>query len=348
MPEKITLQEALKLKDAVFIDVRAPLEFEEDHLLEAINLPILSDEERHIVGTIYKQVSQNLAIEKGMEYYREKIPRLTEFVSQFQGRPIIVYCWRGGLRSKIICDLFESLGYPTYQLKEGYKAYRAFVLKELIDFQLKPKIFVLHGLTCTGKTALLQQLPNSLDLEGLAQHRGSLYGAIGLKPRSQKMFDNLLLQKLKELNYKEFIFVEGESRRIGDLMLPDFLWKAICSATNVLIIRDLDIRVREMVREYFLNPAIVEEIKEITRKLWKVISNKRKEEMLLHLENKDYEKAAEILLTDYYDPLYNHSLKKLTYAFEVKNNELDLAVKEIMKKIRLNLKNQLNQLISQF
>ncbi len=339
MPQKITVQEALKLKNAVFIDVRAPLEFEEDHLLDAINFPILSDEERHIVGTIYKQVSQNLAIEKGMGYYQEKIPRLIEFVSQFQGRPLIVYCWRGGLRSKIICDLFESLGYPTYQLKDGYKAYRAMVLEELTNFQLKPKLFVLHGLTCTGKTALLQRLPNSLDLEGLAQHRGSLYGAIGLKPRSQKMFDNLLLQKLKELNPEDFIFVEGESRRIGDLMLPDFLWKAMCSATNVLIFRDLDFRVKEMVREYFLNPLIVEEIKEITKKLWKVISNQRKEEMLTNLEHKEYEPAAEILLTDYYDPLYNHSLKKLTYSFEVKNNELDLAVKEILEQVKPHLKN---------
>ncbi|HLD72994.1 MAG TPA: tRNA 2-selenouridine(34) synthase MnmH [Candidatus Nanoarchaeia archaeon] len=339
MPEKITVQEALKLKDAVFIDVRAPVEFEEDHLLEAVNLPILSDEERHIVGTIYKQVSQNLAIEKGMGYYQEKIPRMTEFVSQFPGRPLVIYCWRGGLRSKIICDLFESLGYQTYQLKDGYKAYRALVLEELTHFKLEPKLFVLHGLTCTGKTALLQKLSNSLDLEGLAQHRGSLYGAIGLKPRSQKMFDNLLLQKLKELNSQEFIFIEGESRRIGDLMLPDFLWKAMCSATNVLITRDLDIRVREMVREYFLNPAIVEEIKEITKRLWKVISNKRKEEMLVNLENKEYEQAAEILLTDYYDPLYNHSLNKLTYTFEVKNNQLDPALKEILEKVKLHLKN---------
>lgn len=339
MPEKITVQEALKLKDALFIDVRAPVEFEEDHLLGAVNLPLLSDEERHIVGTIYKQVSQNLAIEKGMGYYQEKIPRMIEFVSQFKGHPLVVYCWRGGLRSKIICDLFESLGYPTYQLKDGYKAYRALVLEELTHFQLRPKVFVLHGLTCTGKTALLQKLPNALDLEGLAQHRGSLYGAIGLKPRSQKMFDNLLLQKLKELNQQDFIFIEGESRRIGDLMLPDFLWKTICSATNVLILRDLEIRVKEMVQEYFLNPLIVEEIKEITRKLWKVISNQRKEEMLINLENKEYEKAAEILLTDYYDPLYNHSLKKLTYTFEIKNNQLDSALKEIMEKVKLHLKN---------
>ena len=333
MVNKIPVKEAFELKDTIFIDVRSSNEFEQDHILEAVNFPILTNEERHIVGTIYKQVSQQKAIVEGMKYYEQKIPELKRFVKNFKDKTLIVYCWRGGMRSKIIATLFESLGYKTFQLKDGYKDYRKVVLDKLTNYKLKPKVFVLYGLTCSGKTALLQKLPNSIDLEGLAQHRGSLYGAIGLKPRTQKMFDNLLLQRLEELNSKEYVFIEGESRRVGDLMIPTFLWKAMKNGTNVQIIRDLPIRIKEMVKEYFLNPKIVEEIKEISAKLWKVISKKKKAEMLDYLENKEFEKAAEILLIDYYDPLYAHTLNQVNFSFTVSCNDVDKAVKEIMEKV---------------
>ncbi|MBT4935183.1 hypothetical protein HON15_00245, partial [Candidatus Woesearchaeota archaeon] len=183
------------------------------------------------------------------------------------------------------------------------------------------------------KTALLQKLPNSIDLEGLAQHRGSLYGAVGLKPRTQKMFDNLLLEKLKELNEEKFIFIEGESRRIGNLMIPESLWKEMLKGTNVYVERDLPIRVKETVKEYFSNEKMIAGIKKVSESLWRVISKKKKEEMLQALENKEYEKAAEILLTDYYDPLYNHSLKKKEYSFTINCNDVDACVKELLEKV---------------
>jgi tRNA 2-selenouridine synthase len=333
MVNKIPIKEALKLKEAVFIDVRAPIEFEQDHILGAVNLPILTDEERHEVGLMYKQICQKKAIEKGLGFYEKKIPAMTKFIEKFKCKNLIIYCWRGGMRSEVIVSLFESLGFKTYQLKNGYKAYRALILEELNGFKLKPRLIVLHGLTCTGKTALLQKLPNSIDLEGLAQHRGSLYGAIGLKPHTQKMFDTLLLKRLKELNDEEFVFIEGESRRIGNLMLPEFLWKEMCKATNVLIERDLPIRVKEMVKEYFLDEKIVEDIKRISANLWKVISKKKKQEMLDFIDAKEFEKAAEILLVYYYDPLYNHSLSKLDYSFTVNCNDVDTCVKDIMEKV---------------
>lgn len=339
MPQKTNIKEALKLDNTVFIDVRAPLEFEKDHILGAVNLPVLDNEERAIVGTIYKQVSQKIAIEKGMKYYEQKIPNIKRFIRPYKDKTIIVYCWRGGMRSEIPATLFESLGYKTFQLEGGYKSYRQHVLEQLTNFKLKPKVYVLWGLTCTGKTQLLQKLPNSLDLEGLAQHRGSLYGAIGLKPRTQKMFDNLLLKRLKELNNQPFVFVEGESRRIGNVITPDFLWKVMCKGTNTLINRSLNVRVKEMVKEYFLNPKIVEEIKEITKNLWRVISKRKKQVVLELLDKEEYEKAAEILLVDYYDPLYQHTLKKKEYAFEVNNDEVEKAVKEIENRIKHSYEN---------
>jgi tRNA 2-selenouridine synthase len=333
MPEKISVNKAMDLKDSVFIDVRSPSEFEQDHILGAVNLPILTDDERHEVGIIYKQVSQQKAIEKGYEYYEKKIPSIKEFVEKLKDKTLVVYCWRGGMRSEVITTLFESLGFKTFQLKGGYKAYRASLVEELNSFQLKPKLIVLHGLTCSGKTALLQKLPNSIDLEGLAQHRGSLYGAIGLKPRSQKMFDNLLLEKLKELNSKEFIFIEGESRRIGNLMIPESLWKSMGKGVNVYVERDLLIRVKETVKEYFSNQEMITEIKKVSQNLWKVISKKKKEELLSALESKEYEKAAEILLVNYYDPLYEHSLKKKSYSFTVSCDNVDDCVKELLEKV---------------
>lgn len=335
MPPQITINNALQLEDGLFVDVRAPIEFEKDHILEAVNVPILDNMERHVVGKIYKQVCQKTAIEKGMKYYEKKIPQMAEFIKQFKDKTLVVYCWRGGMRSQIVASLFESLGYTVFQLKEGYKSYRKFILDKLTNFKLKPQVIVLHGLSCTGKTALLHKLPNSVDLEGLAQHRGSLYGAIGLKPHTQKMFDNLLLKRLDELNEQKFLFVEGESRRIGDLMLPEVLWKAMSKGTNVSITRDLDVRIKEMVSEYFLNPKIVEEIKEISQRLWKVISKKKKQEMLDCIEQGKFAEAARILLVNYYDPLYEHTLNKMDYALEVNCNDVDKAVEELKKFVEI-------------
>ena len=333
MVQKINWKDTTKLKNALFVDTRAPLEFKEDHIPNSINLPILNDKERAIVGTIYKQVSQDLAIEQGMKFYVKKIPTYTEAMKQYKNKTIIVYCWRGGLRSKIIATLFDTLGYQTYQLNKGYKTYRQDVIDQLQEFKIKPKIFVLHGLTCTGKTEILKQFPQqALDLEDLAQHRGSLYGALNLQPNSQKRFESLLLQKLKQLNNQPFILVEGESRKVGNAQIPNSLWQAMEQADNILIERDLPKRVQEMVREYF-TPQTIEQIKTITASLNRVISKKNKELMLQHLEEKEYLKAAEILLTLYYDPLYDHTLKRLNYLFTVKNNNLKQAIQELKNKL---------------
>ena len=200
----------------------------------------------------------------------------------------------------------------------------------MYNYKLKPKLIVLSGLTCTGKTQLLQQFDNSIDLEGLAQHRGSLYGAIGLQPRSQKMFENLLLQKLDELNNNRFVFVEGEGRRVGDLMIPERFWKAMGKGVHVYVKRDLDIRAKECVREYFTSENIGK-IKEITLGLQKVISKKNKEEIVKLINQKEYVEAAKILLTKYYDELYEHSLKKINYDFEICSDDLDEGIQELEK-----------------
>jgi tRNA 2-selenouridine synthase len=329
MVKKITVADSFKLENAVFIDTRSPAEYQDDHIIGAINLPILDDQERHEVGLMYKQISQELAIEKGLEFYSKKIPNIVKVIQPHKDKTIVVYCARGGMRSGIIVSLLESIGMKVYQIEGGYKLFRNYLLEQLNNFKIKPKVYVLHGLTCTGKTELLDKLENVIDLEGLAQHRGSLYGAIGLKPNSQKKFENLLLAKLKELNSKDYVLVEGESRRIGDCIMPECLWKAMEKGENIMVTRSLQLRFKAMVKEYFLNPKIAEEIKEISKGLRRTISKENKEKMIELMESKEYEKAAEILLTKYYDPLYEHSLNRMKFSLTINNDSVAEAVKEI-------------------
>ncbi|MFC1686836.1 tRNA 2-selenouridine(34) synthase MnmH [Nanoarchaeota archaeon] len=321
MITKISVEKALELDNKIFVDVRSPKEFEEDHLPKAISVPVLDNEERAIVGTLYKQVSREEAIKEGEKFYEARIPLISEAIKPHKGKTLVVYCWRGGMRSKIMATLFETLKFKVYQLEGGYKSYRKHVIERISSYKLKPKLIVLHGLTCSGKTQLLQLFSNSIDLEGLAQHRGSLYGGLGLKQNSQKMFENLLLLELDRLNKEKFVFVEGESRRIGNLIIPELFWKSMKKGMNVLITRSLDIRAKECVKEYF-TPENIEKIKEITESLQKVISNKNKQKIIEFINNKNYEEAAKILLVEYYDKLYGFSLNKIEYDLEVSNDDL--------------------------
>jgi tRNA 2-selenouridine synthase len=196
-------------------------------------------------------------------------------------------------------------------------------------FELKPKLVVLWGLTCTGQTALLSHFSNSLDLEGLAQHRGSLYGGIGLKPRSQKAFENLLLWKLRELNEQKFILVEGESRKIGEVQMPVFLYKAMLQGIPILVTRSVDKRAKHALQEYFDTEESLQQIKEVTAHLFKVISKNKQQEALKLLEEGKNKEAVKILLEYYYDPLYEHTLRKKDYKFEVNSDEMGKGVKEL-------------------
>ena len=329
MTSTISIEKALQLQNAIFLDTRTPAEFEEDHIPHAVNLPVLSNEERSMVGIIYKHTSKEEAIDKGMELFKSKIPEFMHEVTKFKDKNIIVNCWRGGMRSKVIVDLLNSLGYTAYQLQGGYKEYRAYVRKQLENFQLKPKIIVLWGLTCTGKTALLTYFKNSLDLEGLAQHRGSLYGSIGLQPRSQKAFENMLWWKLQELNEEKYIIMEGESRKIGDVQMPIFLYKKMLQGIPILVTRSVDKRAEHALQEYFDTSESLQQIKEVTAHLFKVISKKKQQETLRLLDEGKNKEAVKILLEFYYDPLYEHTIKRKEYRFEVNSDEVGKAVKEL-------------------
>ena len=336
MIKTVSIEEALQLKNVAFIDTRTPKEFAEDHLPNAINLPILSNEERHLVGIIYNQVSQEKAVEQGLSYFSKKLPEFINEVNKYKNQQIIFYCWRGGMRSRAVTALLDSLGYNVLQLEGGYKSFRKFVQERLNTYNLNQKIIVLWGLTCTGKTELLNQFSNSIDLEGLAQHRGSLYGAIGLQPVSQKRFENLLWQKLEQLKQEKIILIEGESRKIGNAQIPLFLHKKMLQGTPILITRPLDNRAEYAVKNYFKDNLSLEQIKSITRKLPKLLSSKQKQEIIGLIDNRQLAAAAQMLLKFYYDPLYSHTLKQLKFSYEINNNdpkEAAVCLSEIMTKM---------------
>ncbi|MFH1770038.1 MAG: tRNA 2-selenouridine(34) synthase MnmH [archaeon] len=330
MINTISIEKALKLKDAVFIDTRSPKEFAEDNILGAISCPIFSDEERKEIGILYKK-DQGKAFEKGKAIYESKVDNFIKKYKKFdKNKPIVVYCWRGGIRSETITKLIESLGYNAFQLVGGHKAFRGFIRDKLENYKLPFKLVVLQGLAGCGKTDLIKELKPSIDLEELAGHRSSLFGAIGLEPKSQKMFESRLWFKLEELKQEKTVFIEGEAKKIGNIFVPDFLFGAMQKAMTVYVNTSLKERVKRIVRDYFSHGED-EEIKNIISKLKVSLSNKVVEEMHKQVDNKEYEKVAEHLLVKYYDDRYVHANKDIKYSFEVNNDSVEKVVKELVK-----------------
>jgi len=239
------------------IDVRTPLEFAEDHIPGAINAPVLTNEERVLVGTMYKQVSPFEATRLGAALVAKNIAHYlqTIFADKPQNWRPLIYCWRGGKRSGSMTAWFNMIGWRARQLEGGYKAYRHLVLKELdalpgcLDFR------VLCGLTGSGKTRLLHALAacgaQVLDLEDLAKHRGSLLGALpGVVQPSQKGFDSMLWQTLKLFDPARPVFTEAESKRIGVLQLPEALMQSLAKANCLRVEASLEDRVSFLCEDY--------------------------------------------------------------------------------------------------
>jgi tRNA 2-selenouridine synthase len=212
------------------IDVRTPSEFREDHVPGAVNFPVLDDDERARVGTIYKQVSSFEAKKIGAALVSRNIARHIEsyFVTKPKGWRPLVYCWRGGKRSGSMAHILSEIGWKVARLEGGYKAYRKRVIDDLATLPLQFQFHVVCGPTGSGKSRLLQALERRgaqvLDLEQLAAHRGSVLGNLPneLQP-AQKMFESSVWHKLRHFNPAQPVYVEGESKKIGLLRVPDAL-----------------------------------------------------------------------------------------------------------------------------
>jgi tRNA 2-selenouridine synthase len=308
MPEKISFTPALLASHCV-IDVRTPLEFAEDHLPGAVSVPILNNEERVEIGTIHKQVGPQQARVRGLELTCGRFGAMVaEIAALAGGRPILVYCWRGGLRSLSMAILLEMSGYPVVQLKGGYKAFRGRVIEHFTDFRPAVPLIVVHGMTGVGKTTFINGLDRqqwtTIDLEGLACHRGSAFGEVGLhQSLSQKRFETLLWDAFRRAPDDRPIMLEGESPRIGRIALPGNLYEVMAASCKVWCRASLDTRVRRLAVEY-ARDEYREPMAAALERIRKKLGGLRYAELAGLLEAWDIEGLGRGLIEHYYDKLY--------------------------------------------
>lgn len=250
MPVELSSLSALRaLPFDQVIDVRSPAEYAEDHIPGALSLPVLSDAERARVGTIYKQVDPFVARKVGAALVARNAALHLEgpLADRTGGWRPLVYCWRGGQRSGSFASILAQIGWRVDTLRGGYKAYRALVVGLLHDGPLPYTLIPVDGMTGTGKTALLAALAAQgaqvVDLEGCANHRGSLFGALGSQP-SQKMFESRVAAAFAALDPARPVYVEAEAAKIGNLLVPPALWAALTAAPRVMVQADLEARAR--------------------------------------------------------------------------------------------------------
>lgn len=231
MFQDVTLDELFNIqkKEAhTLVDVRSPKEYQETTIPGSINIPIFTNEERAEVGTLYKQKGKEFAKQRGLEIFSQKLPDFIAACKQIK-TPITVFCWRGGMRSKTAATVLDLMGVPINRLSGGIRSYRRWIVDFLEKQTFKPELLVLNGYTGTGKTAILQRLFQNghpvIDLEGMANHRGSIFGHIGLEPSNQKNFESALVQNILKYEGEPYVFIEGESRRIGKVSIPDLLYE---------------------------------------------------------------------------------------------------------------------------
>ncbi len=312
MPQKLLLNEFLSQSiNGLIVDVRTPSEFESGHIPGAVNLPLFSNEERAVVGTIYKQHSKEEAIEKGLEFVGPKMAGFVKQAKILAGRkPLFIHCWRGGMRSASMAWLMETAGMKCNLLQGGYKAYRA-GLEEILT-GTNWQFTVLGGPTGSGKTSILAELEKLgeqvLDLEGLAHHKGSAFGALGQEPQpTNEQFENDIHEVMRRFSPNRRVWVEGESRTIGRNFIPQQLFPLLEAATVVEIEMPISPRLDRLVAEY----AAFEPIKLIESflKIKKRLGGLRTEQAISFLLNDDYRSAAEIAL-QYYDKSYSYTLNQ--------------------------------------
>ena len=297
------------------IDVRTPEEFAIDHLPGAINLPVLDDEQRKEVGTIYKRDSPFEARKIGSAYITQNISSHLDahFATKPKDYRPLIYCWRGGQRSNSLATILDAVGWYVRVIDGGYKAYRKHVLEALDQLPPTFRFFIVGGLTGSGKTRLLhairEQGGQALDLENLANHKGSLLGDQPNGQPSQKSFENLLYVALTKLDPRQPVFVESESSRIGEIHVPNRLWEILRESPRIELITSLDDRIHITREEY---PDFIAKPELLTAKLKHLVHVRGHETVnnwseLAH--SGQWNKLIHSLLVDHYDPTYTHAEK---------------------------------------
>jgi tRNA 2-selenouridine synthase len=301
------------------IDVRSPAEFAEDHVPGAISLPVLDNEERARVGTIYVQESRFLARRIGAALVARNIARHLE--TALADRPgswaPLVYCWRGGQRSGAMATVLAQVGWRVSVLSGGYKTYRRRVTQALYEAEPDFRVSLLDGYTGVAKTEVLRRLAGlglqTLDLEGLAAHRGSLFGGLKDRPQPhQKRFESSLLAALDGLDPSRPVVVEAESSKVGDLNLPPTLWKAMLAAPRIELSAPRGARARYLTGAYRDIIADPEMLEEILVKLPVHHGRERLEDWRALARAERFVDLAASLMEHHYDPAYERSRRRET------------------------------------
>jgi len=299
------------------IDVRSPSEFAVDHLPGAVNLPVLDDAQRTEVGTMYVQVSAFDARKLGASIVARNIARIVETFARDQPREWtpLVYCWRGGQRSRALAHVLSEIGWRAHQLDGGYRAYRRHVVATLATLPQRFQYRVICGLTGAGKSRLLAALraegAQTLDLEGLARHRGSLLGDLPGDPQpTQKRFESLLVAAFAPLDPARPVYVEAESRKIGDLQVPDALLAAMRASDCVHLDTPQPLRIALLKDEYAHFIATPAELETRLAHLAPVHGRKTLERWRDAGARGDFDLVVAELLAQHYDPMYAQSIAR--------------------------------------
>lgn len=322
--EKIHIEQFLQLADSFpVLDVRSPAEFAHAHIPGAFSLPLFTDEERKVVGTAYKQQSREAAIKEGLTFFGPNMRSMVEQVEQLMARrqppgsnkqdappsshsPVLVHCWRGGMRSAGVAWLLDLYGFKVYTLTGGYKAFRNWAIKQ---FSFPHRFNILGGYTGSGKTELLESLRRRqqpvIDLEALAGHKGSAFGNIGLPPQpSQEMFENKLALHLHACSSTQGphrIWLEDESQRIGTVNIPQPLWLTMRRAPVYFLNIPFEQRLEHITEEY--GTLDRERVSNAIGRLQKRLGGLEAKTALAHLREDNVRECFRILLK-YYDKYY--------------------------------------------
>ncbi len=297
-------------KEGILLDARSPAEHAQGEIPGSFNLPLLNDEERAKVGKMYKKKGQQEAVLLGYELVGPRFAQIVREALDAVGEGCAkIYCWRGGLRSNTLASILSTAGIPSVVLRGGYKSFRRACLNLLEE---KKKIHVLGGLTGCGKTDLLRKKgaegEQVLDLESLANHRGSSYGGIGMPPQpTTEQFENLIAMKWASFDDERPVWIEDESFLVGNCRVPKKLYDAMQKAPFFLVEKSLEERIAIIERDYGNGPK--EELIAATRRIGKRLGSERMLAAIAHIEAGNIRDWI-LLVLEYYDKAYQRAMQK--------------------------------------
>ena len=348
--EKITIQQFFELApECPVLDVRSPAEYEHSHIPGAYSLPLFTDEERKVVGTAYKQESKQKAIKKGLKFFGVKMAEMVEeaekiidanYLGQQKEKKVIVHCWRGGMRSAGVAWLLDLYGFKVYTIVGGYKAFRSWCLQQ---FDKEYSFKIIGGYTGSGKTEILASLTQKgstvIDLESLANHKGSAFGHLGEKRQpSQEMFENQLALSLSHAASAEAIWIEDESQRIGTVNIPTVLYNSIKTKPVYFLEIPFNKRLQYIVDSYGIFEK--EHLSNCISRIQKRLGGLETKLALQYLQAGETADSFKILLK-YYDKYYLKCLEQKKDKVEfIKNIVLDdtnpVKNAEILEKMQIS------------